>query len=160
MKGNRGITIVALIITIVLMLILAGVIITIGSNVINRSQFEDIKTNMLTIQGKALTIGEKNSFDPANNPLLGTQIDKQAYTANGYTLPNELINALKSKDSDAAAVYYIWGSTELNNQGLTAISLGSNAFYVVDYNSNDVFYSAGAGVDGQKYYSLADIKDK
>ena len=148
-QKNRGITIVALVITIIIMLILVGVSITIGTNVINKSQQEDIKTNMLSIQGKAMTIGEKNSFDPDNNSLVGTRITDKS------TLSNGLQNELNSSDA-----YYQWSSDDLNNQGLGTIKTSSSEFYIVDYNNNEVFYSLGVNVNGTTYYSLSDLKDQ
>ena len=45
MKENKGITMVVLVITIVVLLILAGISIGKGSNIIKSSQLENLKTN-------------------------------------------------------------------------------------------------------------------
>ena len=47
LKKEKGITIIALIITIILMLILAGVGMHFGSDAIERTRLEDIKTDMI-----------------------------------------------------------------------------------------------------------------
>lgn len=135
-RTNRGITLVALVITIIIMMILVGVSISIGSSVINKSQLEDIKTNMLTIQGKAKSIAEKYSFDPSNtdNQLVGTEIDVN-------DMPPGLQDALKNNST--ADVYYKWTQEDLNNQGLNNIKSNDSKFYIVDYTNNEVFYSLG-----------------
>ena len=53
MKKNRGITMVALVITIVVLLIIAGISIGAGNNAIKNSKLENLKTNMLLIEVKA-----------------------------------------------------------------------------------------------------------
>ena len=50
--NNKGITIVALIITIIVMLILATVTIEIGTEQIQSAKLEDLKTTMLLIKGR------------------------------------------------------------------------------------------------------------
>ena len=159
-KKEQGITIVALVITIIIMLILVGVSIEIGSNIIDKSNLEDIKTNMLAIQGKSMSIGEKNSFDPGTNPLVGVQItDKINYIVSGYTISADLKSELEKVDSaeGGAAEYFIWTKQNLIDSGLNNIKTDdSKVFYIVDYNSNEVFYSIGY----QGVYDLTTLKTK
>ena len=146
MKRNQGITIVALVITIILMLILLGVTITIGLNVINRSQLEDIKTNMLTIQGRLLTTKEKHDFDP-NVTLVGSSTSTLGIS--GY-------NPTTTNTPD----YYKLSATDLQSIGLGNIK-NSGTDYIVDYNNDcEIYYSIGVKVNGTTYYSLTDLKDK
>ena len=52
MKKNKGITMMVLVITIVILLILAGISIGVGNNVIKKSELENLKTNMLLVKVK------------------------------------------------------------------------------------------------------------
>ena len=70
MKRNNGITMVALIITIILILILAGIPIGVGSKVIKQSELENLKTNMMLIKVKGKEYVENANFN------LGTTFDK------------------------------------------------------------------------------------
>lgn len=70
MKKNRGITMVALVITIVVLLIIAGISIGAGNNAIKNSKLENLKTNMLLIEVKAKEQIENAKF------RLGTSFDK------------------------------------------------------------------------------------
>ena len=56
LRNQKGITIIALIITIVIMAILVSVSIKVGTDAIDKSREEDIKSNMLLIQGKSKII--------------------------------------------------------------------------------------------------------
>ena len=69
MKNNKGITMIALVITIVLLLILAGISMQSGSDIIKKSELENIKTNMLLIKVKGKEYVESANFN------LGTKIE-------------------------------------------------------------------------------------
>ena len=72
LKNEKGITIIALIITIILMLILVSVSIDFGTDAIKKSKEEDIKSNMLLIQGRSKIIKDKHTYDAENSSLVGT----------------------------------------------------------------------------------------
>ncbi len=61
-KKNKGITLVALIITITVLLIIAGISIYNGKETIQRAKLEELKTNMLFIQAKAKEYVEEANF--------------------------------------------------------------------------------------------------
>ena len=55
---QRGITLIALVITVILLLIIGGISITKGSDLVEKSKVETIETNMLTIKAKAKEYAE------------------------------------------------------------------------------------------------------
>ena len=69
MKSNKGITMVTLIITIIILLIIAGISVGAGNKIIKSSELENIKTNMLLVKVKAKEYTENANFK------LGTSID-------------------------------------------------------------------------------------
>lgn len=141
LKNHRGITMVALILTIILMLILVTVSVEFGTDAIKKSKEEDIKSNMLLIQGKCKIIYDKNKYDPENSNLVGTPIGE----ATEYAIPTELqINTDKS---------YIFTQEDLNSNGLGNIKISNTEFYIIDYNTCEVYYSLG--INGK--YALSEI---
>lgn len=63
MKNNvKGITLIALTITIVLLLILAGISLYSGKETIEKAKLQELKTNMLLIQAKAKEYVEEVNF--------------------------------------------------------------------------------------------------
>ena len=70
MKKNKGITMIVLVITIALLLILAGISIQGGSSIIKRADLENLKTDMLLIKVKGKEYVENGNFN------LGTSFDK------------------------------------------------------------------------------------
>lgn len=115
LNKENGITIIALIITIILMLILAGVGMHFGSDAVNKAKLEDIKTDMLSIKTKALVIAEKYNFKDIED-LVGTPITDEE--ANKLGISNNP-NIRK------------WSKDNLNNQGLSTID---GDIYIVNYN--------------------------
>lgn len=150
MKNKDGITLVAL----VLAIIVIGVIIFTGvqytKNYINNQKIEDTKATMLAIQGIITNISNKHTVDAENNILIGTKLEIENNTTE-YIITEELKNALLSIENSN---FYILSQEELNNEGIKDVSINNNEFYVVDYNSGEVFYSLG--INGK--YKLSEIQ--
>lgn len=149
LKNNKGITIIALIITVILMLILIGVGIYYGTDVISKAQLEDIKTDMISIKTKAKIVAEEYNFKDRDT-LLGTKLDQ----ANEYIITQELKNILATKDN-----LYVWTNEDLQNQKLSSINVNNENFYIVYYNLEDtnsceVYYSKGY----DNKYSLSELQ--
>lgn len=147
-KNDKGITLTALIITIIIMIILVGVGVKFGTSAIEKAKLEDIKTNMLSIKTKAKTIEEKYLFGDIEE-LVGIELDKE-------TLNSALQNELEDK------TVYKWDQGILNEQGLTQIKADNTNFYIVYYDTDsstcEVYYSAGYTINGQTKYSLTDLE--
>ena len=140
LKKEKGITIIALIITIILMLILAGVGMHFGSDAIERTRLEDIKTDMSSIKTKAKIVAEKYNFKDIDN-LIGSEITDEEAQKLGIENSSETRK---------------WSSNDLNEQGLSTIA---GDIYVVKYNLEDpnnceVYYLTG--YEGK--YSLTDLE--
>ncbi len=141
LKRENGITIIALIITIVVMLILLGVGLHFGSDAMDKAKLEDIKTDMISIKTKAKIIAEQYNFKDIEN-LVGTSITDEEANKLGITNGD---NVRK------------WSNDDLNNQGLTTIPGDT---YIVNYNLEDtngceIYYSKGY----QGKYSLTELKN-
>ena len=65
---TNGVTLISLSITIVILLILAGIALYSGSDTIKKAQLEELKTNMLLIQAKAREYVEDANFKMGVNP--------------------------------------------------------------------------------------------
>ncbi len=165
LKSKNGITIIALIITIILMLILAGVGMHYSENAIDKAKLEDIKTDMISIKTKAKIVAEQYNFKDIEN-LVGTQLDQNAESEGiqlgAYTIPNELKTILESENESKIDVskLYVWTKDDLNSQGLNKIDVNEKQFYIVYYNLKDtnaceIYYSQGF----QGEYSLSALQD-
>lgn len=143
LKLENGITIIALIITIILMLILAGVGMHFGSGALDKAKLEDIKTDMISIKTKAKIITEQYNFKDRED-LVGSKASDEEIQKLGLTEKEK--NQIRKLSSE-----------DLSNQGLSSIE---GDVYVVYYdksnpNNCEVYYLNGY----QGKYSLSELQD-
>ena len=62
LKQDKGITLIALMVTIIILLIIAGIAIYNGKETIQRANLEALRTNMLLIEAKAKGLVEEANF--------------------------------------------------------------------------------------------------
>lgn len=141
LKKENGITLVALIITIIIMMILVGVGFKYTTTSIDKAKFEDIKTDMISIKTKVKIIAEKYNFKDIDSLV-------------GSTITDEEAQRIGQQNGDQLRKL---SSNDLSNQGLATIE-GDK--YVVYYNlenpsNSEVYYLEG--YEGK--YSLTELKD-
>ncbi len=141
MKKENAITLVALIITIVLMIILIGVAVNFGREAINKSKLEDIITDMISIKTRAKIIADEHNYNEEDN-FPGVPVED-------LQLLNKL-NIEEGKD------LYKWNQTTLDNQGLGKIKADTYLVYYDTDNPNDCEVYYPKGVNGK--YSLTDLQ--
>lgn len=149
MKENKGIALISLVIIIVAL----GIAIFAGVKYMqdfqNKQKNEDIKADMLAIQSVITNIKNKHTVDETNNALIGTKIDLETNDTE-YKVNEELKEELlKAEEPDL----YVLNETELQESGVQGVDINAEEFYIVDYNSEEVFYSLG--VEGN--YKLSDM---
>ena len=149
MKKDNGITLIALIVTIIIMIILATIVVDFSTKAIDKAKLEDIKTNMLLIQEKSQTIYEKYLFKEIEE-LTGILYSEQ----NTYVISDGLLNHLNVEDD-----IYIWGEEALNENGLGTIKTDEQTFYIVDYTTSEIYFSKGYEYNDLIYYSLTELQE-
>lgn len=135
-KNNKGITLISLIITVIILMILAYTTISIGGNLSNKAKFENVQTNLLLIKSKC--------------DILGNEV------AIGEKGENELYGELESKGTYAG--WYRLSQGELNNIGVKDAKEKDG--YYVNYGSDgkvDVAFEKGVAFEGETYYTLSSI---
>ncbi len=139
MKNEKGIALIGLVIVV----LLTAVVLFIGTNYlkkyVNNQKNEDIKANMLAIQTVITNVKNKHTVDETNNILVGTKVDLENNETE-YIISEEFKNVLLSIENSEL---YILNTEELNNLGVKNIEVDNTAFYVVDYNSEEILYSLG-----------------
>lgn len=170
-KNEKGITIVVLTITIILLLILAGITIYMGQDSIQKANLEGLKTNMLLIQTKAKEYVENASFDlgidpqnatnemktNAQNELTGE--DKGMLVTSSDSIVNELLNiGILQEDIDNGKVCKL--TTEnLKNMGINNVeSNDEDGWYVIVYNIDDTTAEIYHTIGYQGKHSLTEIE--
>ena len=158
-KNNKGITLIALTITIIILLILASITIYSGKESIKKAQLESLKTNMLLIKAKAKEYVEQASFkngvnkseisEEAKNELKGKEANASDYSKQNITI-------------NGGEILYKLTSDNLKEMGLKDVKLGSNEEYLVKYNIKDVtvevYNTSGYESNGTTVYSLSELE--
>lgn len=168
-NNQRGITLVVLTITIIFLIILAGITINIGKETIQKENLEGLKTNMLLIETKAREYVENASFKLGVNPNTDTMYTDASENLTGEDrgtvvttedgMVENLLNiGIKHEDIDKGKVYKL--TTEnLEKMGINdVVSNDEEGWYIIVYNIEEKtieIYNT-TGYNGK--YSLTDIE--
>lgn len=176
MKENKGITMVVLVITIVVLLILAGISIGTGNNIIKSSQLENLKTNMLLIKVKAKEYVENANFKLGTNfesatdkdtRILNAKSELQGEEITDSNIFNDGINITQenlTNDNSNYIYYYKLNTNNLADIGLSKVeSDEKNGWYIIKYDVKnleiEIYNTLGFENDGSKYYSLTELQN-
>lgn len=176
MKKNKGITMISLVITIMLLLILAGISIKAGGNIINKSDLENMKTDMLLVKVKGKEYVENANFnlgtsfekltdesekskriDMAKSKLKGTEIQNTSDLDSKLGITSERFEQEKTNLS----FYYKLSVSDLEEIGITETKLKGE--YIINYNVKEmiveIYNTQGFENGGKTYYSLSELEN-
>lgn len=159
-KQEKGITLAALVVTIIVLLIIAGIGIDYGRDTIQKAHLEELETNMLLIKAKAkglveeanTKIGLPTASDYAEKQ---TSVRQELYIGTaGMVKVDTALSGIPQADN----LYEVTKNT-LSNWGLDDIKLEENEKYIVklDDVGTEVEVYNTIGYDGK--YSLTDIEN-
>ena len=161
LKENRGVTLLALVITIVVMIIIAGIAVYTGTDTIKKAQLEELKTNMLLIEAKAKGLVEEVNFKigltkPEDE---GYQEKKDSAEQEVYVNGAKLEKATNISAPSSIPVSQCYEVTQdtMNAWGLDGLELEEGEYYLIkfdDTNATVEVYNT-LGYDGK--YSLTEI---
>ena len=179
MKKNKGITMVALVITIIILLILSGISINAGSNIITKSKLENIKTDMMLIKVKGKEYVENANFslgtnfekitdenekntrvENAKSKLKGTEIENWEELDSKIGTTSEQFQEEKTN----LTFYYKLSTEDLKEIGIENVkSDKNNGEYIIKYYIKNVeieIYNTQGFKNGEEvYYSLNELEN-
>lgn len=157
-KKENGVTLIALIVTIIILTVIASIAIYSGSGTIKKAKLEEIKTNMLLIEAKAREYVEDANFKMGINPddAKKNQVRNDIYVNEAkLTKTSSVPSNVNVKDINNC--YDVTNDT-LNSWGLDKIEVEENEKYIIEFdeqNASVEIYNT-LGYDGK--YSLTDIE--
>lgn len=164
MKENKGVTLVALMVTIVIMVILASITIYSSTNMIKEAQIEEMKTNMLLIEAKAREYVEEVNFKmgPQKDATKKAEAIQEIYiTKVGLKLANDVSLAISvpTESGIDLSTCYAVTETALNNMGLNKIELQDGEYYLIKFNEEEATVEEIYNTLGYKgNYSLTQLE--
>ena len=148
-ENQKGVTLIALTITIIVLLILAGITIYTTKESVKKANLEGLKTNMLLIQTKAKEYVENASFDLGVNPANAT--DEMKTKAQSELTGEDKGTIVNSSDSITSKLLAIGISQEDINNGkvykLTTENLEKMGIKDVESNDEDGWYIIVYNID-------------
>ena len=135
-KENKGITLIALSVMILVLLILAAITISTGMETVEKAKLEELRTNMLLVQAKAREYVEEANFKMGINPdeEKKNQVRNEVYVG--------MAGLEKAEDipsnfgiTDSSTCYWV---TNLAGWGLSKIETENGERYLVQFNETDV----------------------
>lgn len=164
-RGNKGITLIALVITIVVLLIIATISVYSGKETIKKAKIEEVKTNMLLIQAKAKEYVENANFklgtkiDEAQEIERNDRISKAKEELKGNEIQKSDIDITISDKEGKYIYYYKLTEDQLKEIGLSDVKSNTqDGEYMVEYDLEKAqveIYNT-KGYEGK--YSLTDIE--
>lgn len=160
MQNTRGITLIALIITIIVMIILAGIGIYGSTDIIKKAKLEELKTNMLLMQAKAREYVEEATFKMGINP----NDEKKANVRNEVYVENAKLQ--KATEGEIPAGFSItdsntcyWLTTDAQTTwGLSKVKLEKNEKYLIQFDETNMTVEVYNTIGYRGNYSLTAIE--
>ena len=138
MKQEKGISLISLVITIVLMIIIAGTVISVSLGNLNTKNLTSMYTDLKSINDKIAVYYNKYGTLPIKEKFMGS------YEFTTMANPND--------DEEG---YYIIDVNKLDKLILSKkISGTGNDVYIVNTQTHMVYYPEGVELDGEMYYRL------
>ena len=139
MKSEKGIALILLIFIVVILAIITVIGVQYIMEKAEEEKIDDIRSHMLSIQALTKKVKNKHIINEEENALLGIKLDLEN-NETGYKVSEELKNELLQIEE---AELYILTQEDINNNGLKQITVNNTEFYIVDYNTEEIYYSLG-----------------
>lgn len=159
-EDNRGITLVALVVTIIVLLILAGIGINTGISSMEKVKLEELKTNMLLIEAKARECVEEANFrmGGSTEETVVDAVRTEIYEVNNKLEKADSTNVPNNTGEIDLTDCYVITQETFDLWGLNKIKLSEDEKYLVKFNESEIkveVYNT-KGYDGK--YSLTEIE--
>ena len=161
-KNDIGITLIALSITIIVMMIIAGITVNLGLDLIQEVKLQDLRTNMLLMQAKGKECVEEVSFQKANvtdeneiqtiknENLKGTKVEENP------EVQNLLQNTGKIQEGYE---YYYLTEQDLSDMGIQELSVEDYGYFILGYNIEEIKVEVINTTGYQGNYTLTQLNE-
>ena len=170
-KNESGITLIALIVTIIVILILAGISVNTGMNLIKKAKFESLMTNMITLKANAKVYAEEINaevWDLGNEEKATKRAElfQSKYYMTKMENPTNILAKLDNSIKENGCEVYSISKETINEMGLTDFANDTeNGQFVVAFNSADftkleIVCPSGIAYENTTYWTLSELQSK
>ncbi len=168
LKRNKGMSMIALIGMIIIILIIAGISLVGGIRLIRKAKIENLMTNMITMRAKAKVYAEEVNaeiWEEEDKSAKRKELYLEKYNMSVPSDENAIISKVDSSinNENGCECYEITKET-LEDMGLEElVEETNNGDYVViynaaDYNNLEILYQPGIEYHNNTYYTLSSIQ--
>lgn len=153
MKKENGMGLVALVLIVIAIIAVVIVAVFFTNEQVVDNSLENVKTDMLLIQGKLKIIEGSVEVNSKENTLKGSKL---ADLKESDEQVKEILaqNILGEKGEE----YYRLGRTELDDMGLNSVELKENQYYFVHYTDKEVVTNLDVtDTEGNVYHKLSEL---
>ena len=170
-KKQKGITMLALVLTVIILLIISGVALTGGSKIIEKTKAENIATNMISMRAKTKVYLEEVNSKTWNldiNRKKAKLVAEPYYfkvIANDESIKSKVTENIKSngctcyeitkKTIDYMNLNNIYGYNKIEQEGIHYVAVVNDA----DFTKMEIVYTKGIKYLGTTYYTLSDLQE-
>lgn len=154
MKSEKAMSLISVIISIIIIIgIIATTVYFLGKG-FQESRIENVKTNMLLVQGKIKVLQESSIAKKDETILKGKKlVDNQENEKVKEMLEKKVITP-EEQNFDK---YYIVDGETLKEMQIEGIVFGEGNFYIVNYATNEIIWTQGLKIEDNVYYKLSEI---
>ena len=154
-KNEKGVTLLILVITIIIIFILMGVSVNTGYTTLINARTGRVISNLNLIKIKVESIYDDYQFSENEELLVGANDRK--YSLDDIIFENsqlaEIENEIPNYDSIATEKkWYEWNESILKLQGLDTKILKDDGKIFVNYEDSEIIYTKGATMNNRDYY--------
>ena len=163
-KENKGVTLVALTITIIVLLIIAGIAVYNGKETIQKANLEALRTNMLLIEAKAKGVVEEANFQLG--PDLQKMSEINTIRSDVYVTENKLQKLSDSGITVPSGIptgdnVYVLTQETASLWALDNVydELDEDEYYVISFDEDNATVEIYNTLGYQGHYSLTEIDE-
>ena len=155
-RSEKGITLVALGVTIIVLLIIASIGVYGGKETIKRAELEEMRTNMLLIQAKSKEYVEEANFKigKSTDEAKITEIRKQIYETEAKLEP---ATGIKAPSEIPVSECYKVTSEAMKEWGLDKVQLKNKEYYLIKFDDSNATVEIYNTLGYDEKYSLTEI---
>lgn len=156
MKSEKGMTLITTAVLVIVIAALVFAVVYYARIELAKQNLENIKTDMLLVQAKVKGVASNYTLDKKEEDFKGTKIAEMKEQES----IKKFLEATKIDIEEKDKKYYALNEQNLAELNLNKLKLEENEYYIVEYTSNEVYYTKGITyTDGNTYYNITDIEE-
>ena len=149
-KNNKGVTLIALAITIITMLIILGISVVTVDELLRETDARKLRTNLHLIEARARTLFDDYLFDGTDKLGDETTVD---------------VTKFDWEINENQYIYREWDAETLEKQGIKSSDVAANEVFIIQYDliNEEIDVASTRGIvdsEDEAYYTLSSLKEK